>query len=335
MDSVTQFVLGAAIGGAVLGPRAGRKALLWGGVCGTLPDLDIFIPRGDAVSAFTYHRGVTHAVFYLTLAAPLVALLMEQVHPELRRFRARCWLAVWLCLVTHPLLDCFTVYGTQALLPFSDYPVGWSTIFVIDPIYTIPLGAGVILAWRRFPSLAPRAVRACVMALAISTIYLLATVAIKARVDGAVRATLGTQGIVAERFLTTPAPLNAVLWRIVVMTPGGYLEGYYSLLDGSNPIRFTAYESDPSLLSDIAGSWAVERLQWFTQGFYRVHETPEGITVTDLRMGAEPFYIFSFRVGERNGGHVVPVATRRVPSPAVPPGMLTWMWRRIWGGPAG
>jgi inner membrane protein len=335
MDSVTQFVLGAAVGGAMLGPQAGRKALLWGAVWGTLPDLDVFIPHSDPVSAFTYHRSFTHAVFFLTLAAPAAVALMERVHPDLRRFRLRCLLTVWLCLATHPLLDCFTVYGTQALLPFSDYPVAWSTIFVIDPLYTIPLGAGVILAWRRFHARALPAARVCLLALAVSSAYLLATVAIKARVDAVTRAALKAQGIAAERFLSTPAPFNAVLWRIVAMTPAGYLEGYYSLFDASDSIEFTAYSSDPSLLREISGNWAVGRLKWFTQGFYSVRETPEGITFTDLRMGVEPVYIFSFQVGERNGGHIVPSLTRRVPSPAVPPGALTWMWRRIWHGPAG
>ena len=84
MDSFTQFALGAAIGGAALGPRAGRKAILWGGVCGTLPDLDIFVPLGDPVSDFTYHRGVSHAFFFLTLAAPVVAALIWRLHPDLR-----------------------------------------------------------------------------------------------------------------------------------------------------------------------------------------------------------------------------------------------------------
>jgi inner membrane protein len=346
MDSVTQFVLGAAVGGAVLGPTAGRRALLWGGICGTLPDLDILIPRSDPVAAFTYHRSFTHAFFFLTLAAPLVTIVIERFHSDLRKFRLRCLLAVWLCLATHPLLDCFTGYGTQALLPFSGYPVAWSTIFVIDPLYTIPLGAGVILAWRRAPKGADwqgeagakgarRAARICALALAVSSAYLLATVAIKFRVDAATRTALRMQEISAERFLTTPAPFNAVLWRIVVMTPTGYLEGFYSVLDSTATIEFTPHDSDPSLLTPIAGHWAVERLKWFTQGFYRVRETPQGIMLTDLRMGFEPYYVFSFQVGKRNGGHIVPVLVRREPLPTLTPGTLTWVWRRIWRRPAG
>lgn len=329
MDSVTQFLLGAAIGGAMMGPQAGRKALLWGGVCGTLPDLDVFLPRGDAVAAFTYHRAATHAVFFLTFAAPAVAVLIERIHADLRRVRARWWLTVWLCLATHPLLDCFTVYGTQILLPFSDYPVGWSTIFVIDPLYTIPLAAGVILALRRVPTRAAYAARACAAGLAISSSYLLATAAIKIHVDAVTEASLSAQGIAAERVLTTPAFFSTVLWRIVVMTPDGYLEGYYSLLD-SGRVELAAYPSNSSLLAPIADNRAVGRLQWFTKGFYRVRETPEGITISDLRMGAEPAYIFSFRVGERRGGRIVPVAAQRLSTPSVPPGTLAWIWRRTW-----
>jgi inner membrane protein len=332
MDSVTQFLLGAAVGGAMLGPQAGRKALLWGGVCGTLPDLDIFIPHSDPVAAFTHHRGVTHAIFFLTLATPAIAWLIERIHPELRRFRVRLWLAVWLCLATHPLLDCFTVYGTQILLPFSDYPVAWSTIFIIDPFYTVPLAVGVILALRRSSTRAAHTARLCVAALAISSAYLLATVAIKAQVDAVTRATLSSEQIAADRFLTTPALFNTLLWRIVVMTPQGYLEGYYSLLDSSGRIEFDVYPSDPSLLTPIADSWAVERLRWFTRGFYRVREGPDGIVMADLRMGSEPSYVFSFRVGAHDNGHIVPVLAQREPTPSVPPGMLSWTWRRIWNG---
>ena len=48
MDSLSQLVLGAAVGVAALGRRTPVwKAALWGGVAGTLPDLDVFIDHGD------------------------------------------------------------------------------------------------------------------------------------------------------------------------------------------------------------------------------------------------------------------------------------------------
>lgn len=59
MDTVTQIGLGAAAGEAVLGRQVGRRALLWGGICGLLPDLDVLVPLGDAVRDFTYDRGAS------------------------------------------------------------------------------------------------------------------------------------------------------------------------------------------------------------------------------------------------------------------------------------
>ena len=64
MDTVTQAVLGAAVGEATLGRRVGGKAPLWGAMLGTLPDLDVLYPFADPVTAFTWHRGPSHSIFF-------------------------------------------------------------------------------------------------------------------------------------------------------------------------------------------------------------------------------------------------------------------------------
>ncbi len=56
MDSLTQITLGAAVGESVLGRKVGNRAALVGAICGTLPDLDSFIPYHDAVATVTFHR---------------------------------------------------------------------------------------------------------------------------------------------------------------------------------------------------------------------------------------------------------------------------------------
>ena len=65
MDSLTQITLGAALGEAVLGRQVGRKAMLYGAVCGTLPDLDVLLKFGDPVMDFTFHRSFSHSIFVL------------------------------------------------------------------------------------------------------------------------------------------------------------------------------------------------------------------------------------------------------------------------------
>ena len=146
MDIVTQIALSAAVGEATLGRKVGWRAPVWGGLCGLLPDIDVLWPFADPVSAFTWHRGYTHALAVLVLATPVVAWAAVRFHPATRPFRRGWLLLAFLALVTHPHLDCFTVYGTQIFLPFSDLPVGWSTIFIIDPAFSVPVILGVLAA---------------------------------------------------------------------------------------------------------------------------------------------------------------------------------------------
>ena len=135
MDSLTQVVLGAAVSVAVMRRRSAVwKAALWGGVAGTLPDLDVLVSHGDPILNMVLHRAESHALFWLTLFSLPFAWLVARVQRDAVQLRW-WWLAMWLALVTHPLLDAFTVYGTQLLLPFSNHPVALGTLFPYTTLF--------------------------------------------------------------------------------------------------------------------------------------------------------------------------------------------------------
>jgi inner membrane protein len=309
MDSVTQAVLGAAVGVAVMGRHtAPWKAAAWGAVCGTAPDLDVFIDHGDPIRNMTLHRTESHSLFFLTLASPLVAWVASRLHRNEGGFQGgearfqggeagfrRWWLALWLALVTHPLLDLMTVYGTQLLLPFTDHPYAVGSVFVIDPFYTLPLLAGLVaaLVTRRHRPAGLRWLRA---ALLVSTAYLAAGVAVQAHVRDIAEESLDRAGIRPTRLLVTPTPFNIVLWRALAMTEDGYVEGFHSLLDAGDEIDFTRHPSDVALYRRHADNWSIARIAWFSHGFFSVAPDPEGVVIRDLRMGQEPFYTFTFLV---------------------------------------
>jgi len=331
MDSVSQFALGAAVGVATLGRRtAVWKAALWGGLCGTLPDLDSFIDHGDPVSNMTQHRADSHALFWLTLAAPPIAWVAARIHAEMQQLR-RWWLAVWLALVTHPLLDTMTVYGTQIARPFSDQPYGVGSIFIIDPLYTLPLVAGVAVALWRHDLRGLRWNRA---GLLLGTAYLGWSFAAQQHVKQIATASLADAGIAAQRVLVTPTPFNTVLWRIVVVEPGAHHEGFYSLLDAEPRIAFDRFDRGEALYAALAGQWHVERIAWFSRGFFKLSRKGSQVLISDLRMGQEPNHSFAFVVAEQRGDTLVPAA---LPSAAGGRGdirrSLAWLWRRALGEP--
>jgi inner membrane protein len=272
------------------------------------------------------HRAESHSLFWLTLASPVLAALPALLHGERAGFR-RWWIAMWLALVTHPLLDAMTVYGTQLLLPFTNHPFGVGSMFIIDPLYTVPLLVGVIVGVARREGRGLPWVHAALM---VSTAYLAWSVAAQWQVRGLARASLAGQGS-PTALLVTPTPFNTLLWRIVAMRPdGSYHEGFRSVLDGGPPIRWERF--DPPPVPDAVRTLpAVQRLAAFSHGFYKVHGKGSEAWVTDLRMGQEPNYSFSFLVAQEQGGQWRPVIPRNQGSRGDARKGLAWIWERMWG----
>ncbi|MGK3140907.1 metal-dependent hydrolase [Pantoea sp. C2G6] len=294
MDSVSQWVLGATVSVAVMGRRVPIwQAALVGGVCGTLPDLDVFIDHGDAIRNMTLHRTDSHALLWLTLVSPLLAWLVAGLfRPRLRWLT--WWPAIWLALITHPLLDLMTVYGTQLGLPLTDHPYAIGSVYIVDPLYTLPLlmGLGVAL-WRR----GEQGVRWSRIGLTFSTLYLVWSVVIQGVAGWQIGASLREQGIPADKVLVTPTPFNTLVWRSVIMTPDRYGEAWWSLWSPDRPLQVKWYPRHPELFDAFRGSWYAGRVAWFSHGFYAMREQDGQTTIADLRMGEGQNYTFTFGLG--------------------------------------
>ena len=266
----------------------------------------------------------------MTLATPLFVWLILRLNPKTKDLRWRWMLVVWLAFITHVLLDSFTVYGTQIFLPFTNFPVGWSTIFVIDPLYTIPLLIGVLSFFflQHKPQLA---YRFNIWGLIFSTLYLTWSVLAHTYVSGVAQDSLQKQNITAQQTITGPAPFNTLLWRTVAMTDSGYAEGFYSLLDDTGEMHFTRYASDEQLLNSLKNNWAVQRLQWFSKGFYKISRLNDDILFSDLRMGVEPLYFFTFAIGKVQGDNIISQQSRQVEPMQIDMGKsMKRLWDRIW-----
>ncbi len=329
MDSLSQLALGAAVGVAVMARRtAVWKAALWGGVAGTLPDLDVLIDHGDAIRNMVLHRAETHALFWLTLFSLPFAAAVARLHGEWALWR-RWWLALWLALVTHPLLDAMTVYGTQLALPFSDHPFGVGSIAIIDPLYTLPLlvGAGWALASRGSAA----GLRANAIGLLLSTAYLGWGVFAQQQVERSARASLAAQGLPAGQLLVQPTIFNSLLWRVVALDDARYHEGFRSLLDASPQIAFDSFERGQALHESLRSSDGVQRIAAFSNGFYKLYEDDAGrVRISDLRLGQEPSYFFSFVVADAQGPLRLPLQVGSRPDLER---ALPWLWQRMWGKP--
>ena len=357
MDSLTQITLGAAVGELVLGKKAGKRAMLWGAIGGTLPDMDVLASLGaDEISALAYHRAITHSltfavllppalgwliyrlyahqdslwekgiwkefarigvfVFTLLLAGALVlpipwqeavlialyvglgmlffpafVFIREKVrrkpgdYPEIS-WKEWSWLLFW-AIVTHPLLDGCTTFGTQLLQPFSDYRVAWNNIAVVDPAYTLPFLICVLIAARFARNTAWRH-RINHLGIAISSAYILFTFFNRYQVEKIYRTSLEKQGIEYQRLMVSPTIFNNILWHGVAETDSSLYIGSYSLNDPVPEVRdFSSIPKGHALLQDHFQDRDIEVLRWFSKGYYSVEKSSTGQLIwSDWRYGS-------------------------------------------------
>jgi len=332
MDSLTQLLLGGCVAAACVPPGHRRRALLAGAVLGTVPDLDALplLLVGDPVLAMTWHRGPSHSLLVLPLLGHLLWWL-ARTRGRLREAPRAWWWAIQLALLTHPLLDALTVYGTQLWWPLPLPPVMVSSLFIIDPLFTVWL----LLAFLVAAVAGPRrlAGTALVAGLALSTTYAAWSLAAKARVEHIAGAALAPLQLEAAPRFSVPMPFNTLLWRVVVMTPDGYLEGERSLVADHGPMTFRAWPGDRAASAAVADLPAVQRLAWFNRGFMSAWRDDDRLIVSDLRMGADNQFVFNFAVARRTGDDWQAIAPEQVRLPMDARRRLAAMWQRIWTAP--
>ena len=295
MDSLTQIILGAAVGEAVLGKKIGNKAMLYGAIAGTIPDLDIFSSYfTDTVSALEIHRGFTHSIIFSVLFAPIFAWLVTR-YESYKDLKGWSWLFFW-AFITHPILDAHTTWGTQLFWPFETR-LAFKTIFVIDPLYTLPFLVFLILAmFQKRTSKKRRLFNN--LGLIISSGYLGLTFILKDMAFTEFEAALNDQNIAYKQIDTRPSPLNTILWNANIETEDAYLLANYSFFD-TQPITFEAYKKDHELLGDLAENEKVKRMITISKGWYTIVKTDQQLLYNDLQffLGIAPHRQGNSQVG--------------------------------------
>lgn len=333
MDSITHLFYGGVIAAAIAPKYHRRAALLAGAALNTLPDLDVLPLQlsHDPVVRMTCHRAATHSWLLLPVLAWVIWAFFKRRGGRVAAAPTRWWWAIFTCLMAHPLLDSFTVYGTQLFWPIPLPPMMWSSLFIVDPLFTLPwLLAFVVAWWAREKPLAQRALMA---GLVLGVGYLGWSMLAKRMVERAADQALAAQGLAQAPRFSVPMPFNTLLWRVVAMTPNGFVEGERSLVADHGQMVFRHYPSDVAALQAVSGLPVVQRLTWFNHGFQKAQLRDGLLVLSDLRMGSEPDYTFNFAVARRSGAGWQAIAVQQPHWPWQARKRLPEMWRRIWTAP--
>lgn len=331
MDSLTQIVLGAAVGEAVLGKKIGNKAMLYGAIAGTIPDLDVISSFfTDTVTALEIHRGFTHSILFSVIFAPIFALVVLKFE-KYKNFKDWTLLFFW-AFITHPILDAQTTWGTQLFWPL-DIRLAFKNVFVVDPLYTLPFIVFVLLAMLQKRTSKKRKTYNN-LGLIISSSYLAITLILKGLSYKKFTKELNNQNISYSKIATKPAPLNTVLWSANVETKNSFLIGHSSFFD-KNPIQFSYYPKNHHLLGNLKNNEKVKRMISISKGWYTINKQNSDLYFNDLRFGtlsmrqnAENF-VFKYKINVDENENVTFIEVKKDKNDAK--NLMSDLWMRIKG----
>jgi len=290
MDSITQIVLGAAVGEAVAGKKMGGKAALWGAIAGTIPDLDVFIRAFvHPIDAALLHRGFSHSIVFALIVSPILGYILHRLYK--RRYDYKTW--SWLffgSIITHPMLDVFTNYGTQFFWPF-EFRWTFNSVFVVDPLYTIPFALLLVIAlflkrenrWRR---------KLNYTGIIYSSLYLIWGVIVKLSILYKSDQYFQSAGLTSKNTLVTPMPFTTFYWMMLTESDSNYYIGYKSIFYDFNPNDIQIISKNHEALEDLKwkGANHGETLKFISGGYYATELKNDTLCVYDLRFGTTTLF---------------------------------------------
>jgi inner membrane protein len=295
MDPITQAALGAAVSHAAFHRQLGMKAAAVGALAGMLPDIDSFYGALEGPFArLVSHRGITHSIFFGPVVGAAAGwawwrYLCRRSGPGVQPAgNLQVWIGLFIVsLLSHPLLDWFTTFGTQLLAPFARTRFALDSVAIVDPVYTLILALGLFGA--RLLQGHSRAGWPTTTALILSTAYLMLGLRINGLAEQEAQRQLAAAGLQGYTVRAYPTMLQLPYRRVVATSVDEVRVGYISMwrpceIEWGRAPTFTSANVEAVLATREGGIY-----KWFSGGRLISREYSNGdnlvVEMVDLRYG--------------------------------------------------
>ena len=289
MDPLTQGVLGASLPQSVGKKQHLVVAGILGFLAGMAPDLDVLIRSpSDPLLFLEFHRQFTHSLFFIPIGSVICALVLHHLFAKKHGFSFRqSWFYCALGYGTHALLDASTTYGTQLFWPFTNARFAWNTVSVIDPAFTLPLLALVLIAsFRRNPWLAR-------IALAWALIYPTLGMLQRERAEAVGWQLAKERQHIPIQLEAKPSFANILLWKVIYETNDRYyvdavrIGTTTKIYPGESIAKLDIGRDFPWLDPASQQAEDIERFRWFSNGFL-AQDPEDALGIIDVRYSMVP-----------------------------------------------
>ena len=286
MDPISQGTVGAAFAQSSASKNNIIRIGFIGFLAGLAPDLDVLIRSSDDPILFLeYHRQFSHSLFFIPFGSLVVALFLFPFFKGSTSMKT-VYVASFLGYATHGLLDACTSYGTQLFWPFSDERVTWNNISIVDPLFTLPIAALLVI------TIITRRKMFSFIAIGWIVFYLSLGFVQYERTLSAAMQLADSRGHNSERLTLKPSFGNLILWKSIYEHDGIYFVDairtvYSSTWCSGESIRKFDYQYHlPNLDRSSQQAIDIERFRWFSQDYLGYDE--KNSLVTDIRYSMLP-----------------------------------------------
>lgn len=286
MDSLTHIAIGACLGELIAGKQLGKKAMLIGALANSLPDIDVVAALWNSPSEqLLVHRGITHSILFSIVCSSLLAYLFLKTSKKTNTTYTRWLLLIGSGLFLHIFMDAFTAYGTGWFEPFNHSRITFNTLYILDPIFSLPLLIGAVILVVIKPIHFQKRIKIAIIAISLSVVYLCVSLLIKLNVNTVIEQDLSSKNIAYESYMVTPTPMNTFLWYCIVRQKKDFYIGYYSVFDQTDFVFWELYSKNDSLLGPLKYSTGVTELIQFSKNYYCMNSEKGELTFSDMRFG--------------------------------------------------
>ena len=277
-------MLGACVGDAVLGQKVGKKALIAGAIAQTIPDIDFISALWlSPAQQLLAHRGITHSFLFVVVSAPVFAFIFRRLLFRQQKFSLLFFFFV-LELVIHVFLDAFNNYGVGWFEPFFNYRLSFNAVYVAD-ILMIAVPLISFAALLVLPAFSTNRFKWSALGIVWTFVYLGISIFNKSLISTQTNKVFTEIKMSHYSLLTTPAPLQNMLWMVIAGDGKGYFVGYRSVFDTNIHPRLTYFPKNEHLLDSLSDHREVQLLKRFSQDYYTVEKWNDTIVFNDLRFG--------------------------------------------------
>jgi inner membrane protein len=314
MDPLSQGVLGAALPQSFSKNKHLLAIFIIGFLSGIFPDIDIFFrSKQDPLMFLEYHRQFTHSLIFIPIGSFIFSVIYYNLFKKIIPFKfKKVWVYAMLGYGTHGILDACTSYGTQLLWPFTNERISWNNISIIDPLFTLPILALLILSMVKNKTVYAQ------IALLWVVVYLIIGVIQNYRAENYIQNIIEERQHKTKNISVKPSFGNLILWKTIYEDKGvfyvdainlGLKEVFYKgeSIKAFNKKDYIHWNSLTSIQKKD-----VDRFIWFSQNYVAINPI-EDKEIIDIRYSNLPNQIgglWGIEVEPKSHKHVKFVSNR-------------------------